>query len=342
MTPTKAYKLYANEHKNRRQRKYRINMAISKETKVGILAALAITILVVGYNFMRGQDLFTSNNEYYGNYSEIEGLFKSNPVLINGYKVGSVSSVSMDNTTLELTVGITVPAEIKIPKNSTMKIINNDMIGSKAVEIIFGDSKEFAQNGDQFKAEQDQGLAQAVSAVLEPLTKSVSSVLGNIDTAIAGADLQTTLKDASLALRSFKETADKLNNLLNGKDVQISAILNNVEKTTKGLEGLSPKIDGILNEIDATSKELSAIEFEALATQVKSLASELEKTTAAVNSKEGTLGMLVNDKELYTKLDATIVKLKVLLEDIEKYPRRYTGVTERQRKKGDQAKKEAK
>jgi phospholipid/cholesterol/gamma-HCH transport system substrate-binding protein len=170
----------------------------------------------------------------------------------------------------------------------------------------------------------------------------VSSVLGNIDTAIAGADLESTLKDASLALRSFKETADKLNNLLNGKDVQISAILDNVQSTTEGLNGLSPKIDGILNEIDATSKELSAIEFEALAIQVKNLAGELEKTTTAINSKEGTLGMLVNDKELYTKLDGTVVKLKALLEDIEKYPRRYTGITERQRKKGDEAKEDGK
>ena len=317
-------------------------MAISKESKVGILAAFAIAVLIIGYNFMRGEDLFSNTNEYFGKYEKIEGLFKSNPVLINGYKVGSVSSVNMDNATLELTVGIYVSEEIKIPKNSIMKIVNNDMIGSKAVEIIFGDAKELAVNGDFFIAEQDQGIAQAVSGVLEPLTKSVSSVLGNIDTAIAGADLESTLKDASLALRSFKETADKLNNLLNGKDVQISAILDNVQSTTEGLNGLSPKIDGILNEIDATSKELSAIEFEALAIQVKSLAGELEKTTTAINSKEGTLGMLVNDKELYTKLDGTVVKLKALLEDIEKYPRRYTGITERQRKKGDEAKEEGK
>jgi phospholipid/cholesterol/gamma-HCH transport system substrate-binding protein len=316
-------------------------MAISKETKVGILAAFSITLLVIGYNFMRGDNLFTTTNEYFGKYDKIEGLFSSNPVIINGYKVGSVSSVSMENSTLELTVGIKVPEDIKIPKNSIMKIVNNDMIGSKAIEIIFGtDSTSFASDGDFFQAEQDQGIAQAVSGVLEPLTKSVSSVLGNIDTAIAGADLEGTLKDASLALRSFKETADKLNKLLDGKDAQISAILNNVEQTTKGLEGLSPKIDGILDEIDATSKELSAIEFEALATQVKSLAGELEKTTTAINSKEGTLGMLVNDKDLYTKLDATIVKLKSLIEDIEKHPRRYTGVTERQRKKGDKAKEE--
>ncbi len=317
-------------------------MSISKETKVGILSAFAITILVIGYNFMRGEDLFTSSNEYFGKYEKIEGLFKSNPVLINGYKVGSVTSINMNRATLELTVGITVGDDIKVPKNSIMKIVNNDLIGSKAVELIFGDdSTEFAKTGDFLKAEQDQGIAQAVSGVLEPLTQSVSSVLGNIDTAIAGADLETTLRDASLALKSFKETADKLNNLLNGKDAEIAAILGNVKETTVGLKGLTPKIDGILNEIDSTSKELSSIEFGILAAQVKKLATELEKTTAAVNSKDGTLGMLLNDKELYDNIDMTVAKLKALLEDIEKYPRRYTGITERQRKKGDKAKEEA-
>ncbi|HAV25614.1 MAG TPA: hypothetical protein DCX01_05510 [Bacteroidetes bacterium] len=316
-------------------------MAISKEFKVGVLAAISISILAFGYNFMKGQDLFTSTNEYFGKYDRIEGLFKSNPVLISGYTVGSVTSIDMNRETLELTVGITVGNDIKIPKNSIMKIVNNDMIGSKAIELIFGDdSTAYAQTGDYLIAEQDQGIAQAVSGVLEPLTKSINSVLGNIDTAIAGADLAGTLKDASLALKSFKETADKLNNLLNGKDAEIEAILNNIKVTTEGLTGLSPQIDEILSEIKGTSSRLSAIEFEALSTQVKSLAGELEKTAAAINGKEGTLGMLVNDKKMYNDLDATIAKLKTLLEDIEKYPRRYTGITERQRKKGDKAKEE--
>lgn len=317
-------------------------MKLKKEFKVGLLAAIAIAILAFGYNYMKGQDFFTSTNDYFGKYEKIDGLFKSNPVIIRGYKVGSVSSIEMNRETLELTVGITIPNDIKIPKNSAMKIVNNDMIGSKAVEIIFGDSKELAVTGEYLEAQQDQGIAQAVSGVLEPLTKSVNSVLGNIDTAIAGADLETTLRDASLALKSFKETADKLNKLLDGKDAQIESILANVETTTNGLKGLTPKIDGILTEIDETTKELSAVDFESLAGQVKNLATELESTTKAVNSKDGTLGMLVNDKDLYNELDGTVVKLKALLEDIEKYPRRYTGVTERQRKKGDEAKAEGK
>tara|TARA_Y100000385_G_scaffold246754_1_gene266300 strand:+ start:1458 stop:2408 length:951 start_codon:yes stop_codon:yes gene_type:complete len=314
-------------------------MKISKESKVGVLVAIAIAILAVGYNFMKGEDIFTTSNEYYGKYKKIEGLFKSNPVLINGYKVGSVSSVQMNNETLELTVGVIVSEDIKIPKNSIMKIVNNDMIGSKAVEIIFGNSKQIAQNGDFFIAQQDQGIAQAVSGVLTPITQSVNSVLGNMDTAIAGVDLRGTLRDASLALRSFKETADKLNKLLDGKDVQIANILNDVEKTTSGLGGLTPKIDTILLELDKTSKDLNQIEFNQLASQINTLSEELSKTTMAINQKDGSLGMLVHDKSLYNHLDSTIAQLKLLLKDIEKYPRRYTGLTERQRRKGNKLRK---
>jgi phospholipid/cholesterol/gamma-HCH transport system substrate-binding protein len=288
-------------------------MKISKETKVGVLTAIAITILAVGYNFMKGEDIFTSSNEYYGKYKKIEGLFKSNPVLVNGYKVGSVSSVQMNNETLELTVGIIVPQDIKIPKNSIMKIVNNDMIGSKAIEIIFGDSKEVAVNGDFFTAQQDQGIAQAVSDVLTPITKSVNSVLGNVDTAIAGVDLRGTLRDASLALRSFKETADKLNKLLDGKDVQIANILNNVEQATVGLGGITPKIDTILLELDKTSKDLNKVEFGQLANRIKTLSDELSKTTKAINNKDGSLGMLVYDDSLYVNLNSTVTQLETLL-----------------------------
>ena len=313
-------------------------MKISKESKVGVLVAIAIAILAIGYNFMKGEDIFTSSNEYYGKYKKIEGLFKSNPVLINGYKVGSVSSVQMNNETLELTVGVIVSEYIKIPKNSIMKIVNNDMIGSKAVEIIYGDSKEVAKNGDFFTAQQDQGIAQAVSGVLTPITQSVNSVLGNMDTAIAGVDLRGTLRDASLALRSFKETADKLNKLLDGKDAQITNILNDVEKTTSGFGGLTPKIDTILLELDKTAKDLNQIEFNQLASQINTLSEELSKTTVAINQKDGSLGMLVHDKSLYDNLDSSLSQLKSLLKDIEKYPRRYTGITERQRRKGNRLK----
>ncbi len=313
-------------------------MKIAKEVKVGVLATIAIAMFVFGYNYLKGQNIFTSTNKYYGVYKSIDNLLESNPVVVNGYKVGHVSNISMNNATLELTVEITVRESIKVPYNSKMRIINSDMIGSKAIELVFGDTSALATDGTFLLTEQDAGFAQAISSVLTPLTKRVNSVLGEIDTAVSGADLETTLTDASLALRAFKETADKLNALLDGKDQQITGILNNVESTTSDLRGLAPKIDSIASQLEKTSADLAQIKFNETVNEINALVSELNKTTAAINSAEGTLGKLVNEDELYVKLNETIAQLKSLLEDIEKYPSRYTGITKGQRKRADKAK----
>ena len=104
-------------------------MKISNETKVGVLAAVSITILILGYNFMKGEDLFSNSNTYYAVYQKVDGLFRSNPVVVNGYTVGHVSSVEMDVSNLNLIVAVSVPSDIKIPKNSVFKITNNDLVG---------------------------------------------------------------------------------------------------------------------------------------------------------------------------------------------------------------------
>ncbi len=315
-------------------------MKISKEVKVGVLATIAIAMFVVGFNYLKGQNIFTSSNNYYGVYKKIDGLFESNPVLINGFKVGHVSNVSMDNSTLELTVEISVPGDIEVPLNSRMRIINNDMIGSKAIELILGDTSVLATDGTRLFSEQDEGIIQAVSAVLTPLSQSVNRVISDIDTAVVGADLEGTLRDASLALRAFKETADKLNHMLDGKDEQFDQIFVNVERTTSELRGLAPKIDSIASQLERTTASISKIELNETIEEINALVLELNKTTMAINEGQGSLGKLVNEDELYQNLDATILQLKALLVDIENYPSRYTGITQRQRKKAEAAKEE--
>lgn len=316
-------------------------MKISKEVKVGVLAVIAIAMFVIGYNYLKGQNLFASTNKYYGVYKNIDNLLESNPVVINGYKVGHVSNVNFNNKTLELTVEITVQQSIEVPMNSVMKIINNDLIGSKAVELVLGDSAVLANDGQYLTTQRDESFSQAVADVINPLTKRINSVLQGIDTAVSGADLETTLIDASLALRSFKETADKLNKLLDGKDDHITAILNNIEATSKDLRGISPKIDSIVDQLELTSAELAKIEFSETVEKINTLVLELNKTTQAINNSEGSLGKLVNEDELYEHLDSTILQLHSLLLDIEKYPSRYTGVWQRQRKKANKEKEKA-
>jgi phospholipid/cholesterol/gamma-HCH transport system substrate-binding protein len=316
------------------------NMKIPKEVKVGAVAVMAIAMFGFGYNYLKGRDIFTSNNNYYGVYTKIDGLIPSNPVLINGYKVGAVSDISMDDESLELMVQITVPSKIAIPQNTIMKLVNSDMIGSKAIELVMGDTTAIAPHKSVLKTEKDEGIAQAVSAVLSSLTKRVNSVLGEIDTAVSGVDLEGTLNDASLALRSFKETADKFNKLLDGKDEQLDRILGDVESTTSGLRKLTPRIDTASVYLATTAEQLSQVDIKQTVERINTLVEELNKTTLAINSSQGTLGKLVNEDSLYVELDATIRQLNSLLKDIEKYPSRYTGITGGQRRRAERQREE--
>lgn len=307
---------------------------MSKESKVGILAAVAITILILGYNFMRGKNVFTSTQKYYAVYENLDNLLPSNPVLINGYRVGQVYAVQLNENTRKPSISISLPKRIKVPNNSILKIINLDMIGTKAVEIVFGDSKTYAQNGDTLAGE----IQASLSAILDPLTKKVNSILGEVDSSLNAEDISGAVAELGETLKAYKETAGRLNNLLAASDPKINATLNNLEKMSTDLKGLSPQIDGILKDIDKTVANISKADFEKLTSSIQTTLDDVKKITAAINESKGSAGLLVNSTEVHDKLESSLKQLESLLIDIEKNPRRYTGITERQRKKGDKMK----
>jgi len=314
-------------------------MKISNETKVGVLAAISITILILGYNFMKGEDLFSSTKVYYGEYTKVNGLFRSNPVVINGHAVGHVSSVEMDKKSKHLYVGITLPDDIDIPKNSILKITNKDLVGSKAIEIILGhDSTGYASSGDTLSSMIDAGIEQAVTSVMTPLTEKISAVLSNIDTAISDVSLQTTLNDLSQTLKSFQTTTVKLNAILEGNTEKIAQIVDNINEVSKELKKSSPKVSEIIAGLEKTANELSEVNLKQLSTELTATIAELKTTLQVLQSDQGTIGKLAKKDEVYNELLSTVAALDSLANDIIKYPRRYSGITEGQRKKGDRQK----
>lgn len=317
-------------------------MKVSNETKVGLIAAFAITVLILGFNFLKGETLFSKNNTYYAVYDKVDGLFRSNPVVFHGVSVGTVTSVEMDYKSRQVIVSVQVPKELEIPRNSTLKITNNDLLGSKAIEIIIPHDSialpTLAVSGDTLISKKDAGMAQALTSVLSPLSESINNVLGNVDAAISDVSLNSTLQDLSEALASFKTTAVKMNALLDGKDAQVDAILTNIEGMTKDLKSSTPKINEIVESLDQTSKELASLDLKGLSTEMTSAISEIKKTLSAIQAGEGSLGKLATDDALWKNLNKATHDLDSLVKDIIAYPRRYTGITEKQRKKGDEQK----
>ena len=308
-------------------------MKIAKEVRVGVLAIVAIAMLIVGYQYLRGEDVFSSMNHYYAEYDKVDNLFKSNPVLLNGYKIGQVSNVTMDHQTLKLTVEIAIPSTIKVPIDSKIKIINSDMIGSKGVEIVFGNSDDIARDGTLLESEKEENIISSVGQVATDLSIQLSRILGKVDTAVTDVDLSTTLIAANAAFLAFKETADQLNAMLDGKEEDLDVIFANIEMVSADLRKLSPQIDSIAYNLKKTSDDIAGIDWQGTVAQINSLSEELTKISQSLNNAEGSMGKLLNEDTMYVNLNNTITQLESLLADIEANPCRYFSLTDRQRRK---------
>ncbi|MBO6516885.1 MAG: MCE family protein [Bacteroidia bacterium] len=313
-------------------------MKISNETKVGVIAAFAIVILILGFNFLKGESIFSRTNTYYAVYQEVDGLFRSNPVVLNGYKVGHVNSVEMDHENLNLIVSVQIPSSIKLPRNTILKITNNDLLGSKAVEIQMGDSSVLAQHGDTLISRKDAGMAQAVTSVLSPLSEKVNNILIDLDTALTDVSLNSTLAELSDALRAFKQTATKMNAILEGKGEKLDGIFDNIDHMTNDLKSSTPKVKEIIANLETTSAEISKLELQTMGEELTKTIGEINATLKSIQEGQGSLGKLATDDALWNNLNQATHNLDSLVNDIIKYPRRYTGITEGQRKKGDRQK----
>ncbi len=314
-------------------------MKISNETKVGALTTISIIILILGYNFMKGENLFTSYNRYYAEYDDVELLFKSNPVMINGYKIGQVSDVQMDQKSLKLLVEIKVPNTIKVSKDAIIKIINTDLIGSKGVQIIMGKSHEIAKTGDTLSSDKDQGMAKAMTKLIAPLSEKINTLLTELNSQLGENRIKNTLQNLDKTLTTADNSIKKMEALLESKNSKIDGILSNVNTVSYDLKSSTPKINAILTNFEQTSAELNKMELEATVKLLKKTLTEMSLTIDNINKGNGSLGQLATNDELYKKFNTTLESFKKLAVDIEKYPSRYTGITKSQRKKAEKAKK---
>ena len=145
-------------------------MKIKNETKVGILATVAIAILVLGYSFLKGNDVFTSENTYYATYDRVDGLSVSKPIFVNGYQIGRVSGLTLQPSGLILTE-FKIDKKYRLPENTLARIASTDLLGSKAIVFELGNSAVFAQDGDTLQADIQKNIMEQV----EPVQKKAES-----------------------------------------------------------------------------------------------------------------------------------------------------------------------
>lgn len=284
---------------------------MKKEFKIGIAAIVALIILFIGINYLKGINMFKSESYYHVDYTEVNGLALSSPVYANGFKVGLVRDIQYNfNKPGHITVGIEMDDNIKIPVGSKAELVT-EMLGTVKMNLIMnygenqtiapGDTIEgYANNGIMAKAEKD------LLPQMEKMMPKLDSILSSLNKILADPAIGNTLKNAEQITASLNQTSSHLQRLMSN---DIPKLTGNVTAITEDLKVISGNLKGIdyaatFNKIDETLKNVYAL-------------------TDKLNKKDNTIGLLLNDPKLYNNLNATSENAASLLKDLQENPKRY-------------------
>jgi phospholipid/cholesterol/gamma-HCH transport system substrate-binding protein len=305
-------------------------MKISNETKVGVLAAIAITLLILGFNFLKGKNVFEKKDTVYAVFQRVEGLSSSDAVKMNGLQVGIVSDIEeKDQDLTGIVVSVHITKNINIPDNS-YAVISANPLGSTVINIVKGTSQTFIKEGDTLLTNPSSGLMEELKGAINPTMLQLNGTLKSLDslTEQVGSALDPKTKTNLQAVIANLSTASaSLATLLNTQNGALASTLNNMNSLTGNLKKNNDSINRIISNVETMTRRFSALDLQRTLTKLESAVDNLNNTLKKVNSSDGTLGLLMNDPRLYQNLNSTTNSLNVLLQDLRLHPKRYINVS---------------
>lgn len=311
-------------------------MKISNETKIGSLTAIAIVLLILGFNFLKGKTLFGKSHTLFAKYTNVQGLQPSNPVVINGLQVGTVFSITTDKNMKEILVNMNLTKDVNIPVNS-IAIIKPSLLGVTSVDITLGDAKTYIPMNDTILTQASSGIFTDVLSKVDPVLYQVTKAVTSIDSILqkvnqvldpnAKNNIAGTLANLNKTTENLIGASKSLDILLNTQTGALAGTLNNLNSFTANLDKNNGKINNVMTNLDKTATNLSNLDLQKTLNTLNETVGSLKTAIGKFDKKDGTLGLLLNDTKLYENLRATSNKLNLLIDDLRTNPKRYVNIS---------------
>ena len=276
---------------------------------------------VFSYNYLKGINLFEKTRTFKVIYTKVDGLSPSNPVTLNGYKIGKVQKINFNsNDTRELIVDIVIENEVKFSKTSKAELYETGLIGGKAIAIIPDyDNNAIAESGDYLIGSVKPGLTDLVNQImpqiqlqLEAVMKKAGIVLSNINTLFdeeTKKSLKSSIDQFASLTNSLSDTSENINDFIKDNSPNLTTTIDNLNATSLKMKDMS--------------NSMSEVDLNLILTNLDSTISNLNNITNKLNQGEGTVGKLIYDDGLFKNLDNATKNLEELIEDIKLNPKRY-------------------
>lgn len=288
-------------------------MKISNEIKLAFIGILAVIIIYVGVIFLKGVNLFDSNNTYYVKMNDVSGMQSGSAVLANGLKIGRVGNITFNNDTHSLLVELHIKPNFQIPQGSNV-YITKEMLGSAHVNLKLGENTTvYLAEGDTIDGKPASNIMDEAANMIpqiESLLPKLDSILASLNEVVSDPSIVATLHNLEYMTNNLRTTTDNIN-LMAGRD--LPRLLNHADHMMLGLDSLTTNI----GNIDIAGIANNANQTLANTNQITS------HLNHAMHSKDNTLGMLMNDNSIALHIDTAVINASILLQDLKEHPKRY-------------------
>ncbi|MCR5821020.1 MAG: MlaD family protein [Bacteroidaceae bacterium] len=286
-------------------------MKISREVKIGTTAVIALVLLFFTIKFLQGVNVFTANDTYYIKFANAKGLAKSSPVYADGYNVGIVSDINYDYDNPEngIIVAISVEQGMRIP-HGTVATLDEAMLGGCTLNLLMGNNPKarYSEN-DTIPSSDNNGLMAKAGEMIPKVEQTLAkldTLLATLNTLASDPNIQALLVNANKVSENLKTSSEKLNTILE-----------------RDMPKMTSTFTAAGENVVALTDKINQLDFENTLSRVDATVSNLEQTTVRLNSKDNSLGLLLNDTSAYHNLNRTTIAAASLLEDLQANPKRY-------------------
>lgn len=288
-------------------------MKLTKEIKIALVAIVGILIMYFGINFLKGMNLFSTNNAYYMTFDDIQGLGASTPIYAAGYKVGIVDGLEYDyKENGPIKVKVDIIKDLRIPQGSKAEIVK-DLMGNLQVNLLLANNpRERVEPGGIIPGAVNGGMmdkAANLVPVVEKMLPKLDSILTSVNALLADPALAASLHNVETITSNLTVSTRELNTLMAGLNKQVP--------------GMIGKANGVLDNTNRLTANLASLDVQGTLNKVNQTLESAHQFTEKLNSNQGSLGLLMNDTKLYDNLTSTMSHADSLVIDLKAHPKRY-------------------
>jgi phospholipid/cholesterol/gamma-HCH transport system substrate-binding protein len=305
-------------------------MKLSKEVKVGLFMVSSIVLLYLGFNFLKGIDFFSTDKKYYAIYTNIDKLTESNQIFLNGYAIGRVSDIYIQQTKNRVIVELSIDSDIMVTRSS-VAVLNGELLGGRFIQLVVGKPDEILKAKDTIQTNVAKGLTDLIAENAQPVAANLQTTLTKLNTILDTLGASTVLLNRMLG--DLQSTPRRLNSTITSMQGNVNQLADTFQMVGSKLNITLSNLQPTLNNFKTLSDSLKMIQLNGTLIKAQQTISRLNETLGKLSKGDNTASKLMTEDSLYVNLNMLLQNLDSLANHFEKNPRHFMAPFGKSRKK---------